>query len=46
LKLNKKKAEGAATEALQKALKLSKKIIVPASCIVKEDAVVDAEEAI
>jgi hypothetical protein len=44
--LNKKKAEDAAAEALQKALELSQQIEVPASSMVRKDATVIAKEAI
>jgi hypothetical protein len=44
--INKKKAEVAAAEALQKALELAKQIEVPASSFVREDAALVAKEAI
>jgi DUF1009 family protein len=44
--LKKKKEEEAAAQALQKALKLSKEIEVPASSFVRKDAAAVATEAI
>jgi hypothetical protein len=43
--LKKKKAEDAAAEALQKALKIAQETEIPASCFVKKDGV-DAEEIV
>jgi hypothetical protein len=44
--LKKKKAEDAAAEALQKALKIAQETEIPASCFVKKDVGADAEEIV